>query len=309
MHNEQPLTSKELALIERCDHLLPRPAASLYPNAADDFQLLLVENPHCSAIIALQGAQLLSFSPAGGRDLLWLSPNATLETGKAVRGGIPLCLPWFGVNQRNPGKPKHGFARTSRWQLEEAIAEDDESTTLLLGLRQFSQSPHPLFEFAFEASLELRCSDALALTLKIKNCSHGTMPLSWALHSYHPVDDLAATAVSGLDGTRYLDNTRGLAPDQQHGDVTFAGELDRVYLAVGREQTIQGSPAIRVRGDNAPSAIVWNPGAELAAGMGDLGPDMHLEYICLERGAAFDDEQSLAPGEAMCATVVISAAR
>lgn len=308
MHNEQPLTPRELALIARCDHLAVSSAASLFAAAAEDFQLLVVDNPRGKAVVALQGAQLLSYIPSGGRDLLWLSPNATLETGKAVRGGIPLCLPWFGVNQREPGKPKHGFARTSRWQLEEAITEEDGSTTLLLGLRQFNLTPHPLFGYAFEASLEIHCGSALQLRLAVKNCSNETLPLSWALHSYHPVDDLAGTAVSGLDGKTYLDNTRELVAARQQGDVTFNGELDRVYLDVDRQQTILGSPCIKVSGDNAPSAIVWNPGPELAASMADLGPGRHRDYLCLERGAAFDDEQSLAAGETMRATVVIAAA-
>jgi glucose-6-phosphate 1-epimerase len=258
--------------------------------------------------MALQGAQVLSFKPLQQGDLLWLSPTAVLQAGQAIRGGIPVCLPWFGVNQRHPQKPKHGFARLTHWTLEHARGDDSGATGLRLGLKHYRDVPHPLFEHPFEATLHIRFGRQLSLHLEVRNCAATPMPLSWALHSYHCIDDLEQVSITGLDNTDYLDNTRQLQRYRQQGDPVFRGEFDRVYLNVGAEQTIVSHPRIRVRAVNAPSAIVWNPGADLAAGMADLGPNLHRQFVCLERGAAFDDALVLPPRATLRASINIAPA-
>ncbi len=283
-------------------------ARSIYPHATEEFPLLQVNNRYCSGTLALQGAQILSFKPRDRADLLWVSPRAVFENGQTLRGGIPVCLPWFGVNRRDPDKPRHGLARTIRWALEQAITNDSGETRLKLALRQFAQTPHPLFEHCFEATLTITFSAALVIQLQVKNCSELPMPLSWALHSYHPVSRLDKVFVTGLDQVEYLDNTRELERFTQSGDPRFDGEFDRVYLGVGKQQVIRGEPEIHISADNAPSAIVWNPGARLAANMADLGEENYQAFICLERGAAFDDEQIIESGGVMRATVTIAPA-
>ena len=250
---------------------------------------------------------MLSFTPQGQADLLWVSPVAAFEQGKPIRGGIPVCLPWFGVNRRDPDKPKHGFARTSRWRLEYAQTCADGATQLTLALRQFSRKAHPHFPHCFEALLNITVARELMLQLQVVNRSPTRMPLSWALHSYHPVSDLGSTTVRGLQGTEYLDNTRGLERRTQQQPPRFDGEFDRVYLSVPGEQSISGHPEIRIRGQNAPTAIVWNPGPEIALSLPDLGHNAHRKFICVERGAAFDDEPLVAPGATLHTRVTIAA--
>lgn len=300
----------EQDILATCPNVQAIPASDLYPQAraqeGGQLQLLRVSNPSCTAVLALQGAQVLSFQPRQHRDLLWLSPNASLRTGSAIRGGIPLCLPWFGVNQRDPDKPRHGIARLSRWTLEHAGNDTRDNTKLKLSLRQYGETPHPQFDYAFEAVLEASFGKELKLELSVSNRSNASMPLSWALHSYHPVSLLDKVTITGLQQSDYLDNTRGLERFTQRQQPRFNGEFDRVYLDVGKQQKIISQPGICVSADNAPSAIVWNPGADLAASMADLGTNMHRQFICLERGAAFDNEQTLAPGATLHAHVTIA---
>ncbi len=307
MTTEAGMGNEEKLRLDACHEVQVVDANTIYRQAETGFKLLRISNSNCSALVSLQGAQILSFVPQTQADLLWVSPNAHIQNGKAIRGGIPVCLPWFGVNRHDPHKPKHGFARTSRWILERA-ATVAGVTGLRLGLREFGKQPHPLFDFRFEAALDIRFGPTLEMLLTVKNCADTPMPLSWALHSYHPVHKLETTTITGLENTEYLDNTCQLARRKQIGSPEFQAEFDRVYLNVGREQVIIGEPLIRVAGNNAPSAIVWNPGADLSAAMADLGNDMHLQFVCLERGAAFDNEQILSPGDSMQAGVTISAA-
>jgi glucose-6-phosphate 1-epimerase len=304
------LSTDEQYIIASCPAVQATSAAEIYPqhsfDANEPLPLLAIDNGACRAILALQGAHVLSFIPRGQSDLVWLSPQAQLCSGKAIRGGIPVCLPWFGVNQRDPQKPKHGFARTSRWTLEQASTDANGITQLQLGLRKFAQSPHELFAYCFSAQLNITFAEQLTLALQVDNCSGESMPLSWALHSYHPVSNLDNTSISGLKDTDYLDNTRALHRFTQRGDPIFRGEFDRAYMQAGSEQTINGNPAIRINAVNAPSAIVWNPGDRNSHDMADLGANQFREFICLERGAAFDDELLLAPNSSMQASVTIA---
>lgn len=267
--------------------------------------LLHVSNQSCEAVIAAQGAHVLQFKPQSTTELLWLSPNAIFAEGTAIRGGIPVCLPWFGVNQKDPSKPKHGFVRNQDWQLSE-IHEPDPNTTKLVFTFESGTEDRALFPYPFTAQLQITLSNEIELTLTLHNHSDSDAEFSWALHSYHPVGDLASTAVAGLSGLNYLDNLRGLKPTLQDGNIRFNGEVDRVYESVPVSQQILGQPAITISGHNCETAIIWNPGAENAAAMGDVGEGIHQQFICLERGAAFGNSWVLAPDESRQATLQIT---
>lgn len=273
--------------------------------------LTIVENAQATMVIAEQGAHVLSFIPKGKPDLLWLSPKAAFVKTKAIRGGIPVCLPWFGVNQRDNSKPSHGFARNVDWCLEEVTQVDNDvnggSTQLVFSLKQFSVTAHPLFDYCFAARLTFLMSDRLTIDVEVDNLAAQVLPFSWALHSYHPVRDLASVYISGLEQCIYLDNTNNLTRQRQEGVVVFDGELDRAYVDVGEVQMICDSEsagdAIVVAASESRTAIVWNPGAEKAAAMKDVGAENHTEFICLERGDAFDNEVDILAGETFKATV------
>ncbi len=304
------LDPREHAVLTACSELQTIAPQALFAPVNIQPQtppLIAVSNRRCTAVLALLGGQVLSFKPDAMPDLLWLSPNAVFNINTPIRGGIPVCLPWFGVNQADPQKPKHGFARTSRWRLEHASTDDIGVTLVQLGLRQFAEQPHPLFPHTFAAWLDFSFGETLAIELRVRNCSQTAMPLSWALHSYHPVQDLDRLRILGLENRDYLDNTRRLRRDRQTSEALgVQDEIDRVYPGVGGSQAILGSPNIRISGVNAPTIIVWNPGAAIAASLPDLGDGTHRQFICVERGAAFDDTAFLAPQASLKAGVVIA---
>ncbi len=276
-----------------------------YQSSGSALSLLVINNKYCEAVVALQGAQLLEFTPRNSEPLLWLSPNAIFAPGQAIRGGIPVCLPWFGVNQLAPEKPKHGFLRNRDWQLSRVATTDSGATQLTFAFKYETLEPE-LFGFPFTVELNITLSDSIELCITTTNTGCEAMPFSWALHSYHPVANLADARIEGLEDARYLDNTQGLTPAIQKGAISFAGELDRAYENVGATQLISGTPAISVSGENCDSAIVWNPGADNAEAMADVGPGNHEHFVCLERGAAFGDARALGAGESRTSKVTIS---
>lgn len=266
----------------------------LYPEGGKGLPLLKIETALCTAVISLQGAQLLSFKPTEGAELLWLSPKCQFESGASLRGGIPLCLPWFGVNRDDPGKPKHGFARNSDWQLENLHQMADGGYELLF---QLDSEPNSLFDYAFRAQLRMTLGHTAGLDLTVINRDQRPFACSWALHSYFPVSDLDSVRVKGLAGRDYLDNLEAFARKRQTDDLAFVGEVDRVYPGVDNALEILGRPCIKVTHHQCPSVITWNPGAANAAKMADVGVGREQDFICVERGAVLDEQWHLAPGQ------------
>lgn len=267
--------------------------------------LIKVKTALCEAVIALQGAQLLEFKPAEGSPLLWLSPNCNFTAGTALRGGIPICLPWFGPNEQAPEKPKHGFARNRDWTLQSATQRSDGHYELVF---VFTSTANDLFEFDFSAQLHMTLGKSIKLELTVSNDDKNPFDCSWALHSYHPVSSLADVQVTGLAERTYLDNLEAHTAKYQHGNLRFAGEVDRVFPGVNNALTIDGQPAIHITHENCPSVITWNPGAENAAKIADIGAGQEQHYICVERGAVLDEKWRLEPGQRKSAWLAIQEA-
>lgn len=165
----------------------------------------------------------------------------------------------------------------------------------------FTSPANDLFAFDFTAQLILTLGATAKLALKVSNTDSKPFPCSWVLHSYHSVSSLADVRVKGLAGRHYLDNLENHAEKIQRDPVSFNGEVDRVYPAIDQELSIQGTPAIAIRHHNCPSVVVWNPGAELAAKMADVGAGNEQHYICVERGAVMQEQWHLAAGESRSA--------
>lgn len=270
---------------------------ALYPQApGTGLPLLTVETPLCSAVISLQGAQLLEFKATNGDPLLWLSPNCDFTPGIALRGGVPLCLPWFGVNQKDPKKPKHGFARNQFWELGETIAHPDGVIELTF---LFQSDANDLFPHDFSAEVRMILGESAKVELTINNTDTEEFDCSWAMHNYHRVSSLREVKVEGLAERNYFDNFENYAEKYQSGDVSFPGPVDRVYPAVENAVAINGSPSIQITHHNSPSVVVWNPGPEAAAKITDIGEGNEQFYICVERGAVLGEQWHLEPGKSM----------
>ncbi len=271
-------------------------------NGRDALPLLVIDAPFCKAIIALQGAQLLTFQPTGDEPWLWLSPYAQFEQGKSIRGGIPVCLPWFGVNRHHPEKPKHGFVRNFDWELT-ALEESANSVRLAFSHHYKVDKPDQ-FSHPFSVTLTITLSRSLTLTLDLHNKDSEPVEFSWAFHTYFAVNDCKKTTVTGLEGRHYLDNTQGLNEFLQEGPIHFIQEVDSVYNETTQSQSIAAQHQLNISGEYCPTCIVWNPGNKAAEKINDI-KDAVTHFICLERGCAFSDELRLDAGAIFTSTMTI----
>lgn len=283
--------------IETLNAQLGLPVQLSFGPGPSGLPLALITNAQATATVALQGAQLLAFQPHGEQPVLWVSSHANYLPGKAIRGGVPICWPWFGPHPSDPTLPQHGFARTSIWTPILSTARDDGATELQLALRD-SAATRALWPHAFAILLTISVGSVLQLSLDIHNTGDEPFVSSGAFHSYFAVGDATALRVEGLDGHHYFDQLDGQTR-QQHGPVLISGETDRVYRDAPGPLTIVDpllGRHIRIDSAGSDSAVVWNPWIEKAQRMADFGDDEYRAMLCVETANARDDARTLAPG-------------
>lgn len=260
------------------------------------------------AELYLQGAHVTSWAPAGGGERLFVSARSVFAAGTAIRGGIPVIFPQFG-----PGAlPRHGFARTARWEVVDAGDDAAGAAHATLALRD-SESTRRIWPAAFAAELRVEAAGAtLALSLGVTNRGDAPLAFTAALHSYFRVRDAAQARVEGLRGAHYRDQAAGgaLATDGAHS-LRFPGEVDRLYVGPPSELALRDgpaadAPALRIRAAGFPDAVIWNPGADRARDLPDLGDDEYREMVCVEAAAAADPVV-VAPGATWTGTQRITA--
>lgn len=190
---------------------------------------LRISNDAATALISLHGGQVLSFIPrSSGTDMLFLSTKALYAEGKAIKGGIPVCWPWFGADPEKRGRPAHGFARNTAWQVMSVEARSSHLSRVVLQLRDDAQS-RTLWPYPFTLDLAIEIGESLDLTLTTRNTGDSVFPITQALHTYFSVDAIEQVSVTGLDGLDYLDKVLGFAEQRQAGEVGFTAEVDRIY--------------------------------------------------------------------------------
>lgn len=263
--------------------------------------MIEIANAHATARLSLHGAQVLSYRPRGmDADLLFLSEQALYQPGKAIRGGIPVCWPWFGPDPQGLGRPAHGLARTRVWALRRSGPQPGGETLVEMGLRDTAET-RELWPHAFDLTLTVTIGSTLQLALTTRNTGEAPFSVSQALHSYFAVGDVAQTRVRGLDGCRYIDNAKGAggAVKVQTGDVTVSGEVDRIYTGAPPALRIDDRArprTVSLHSEGSRTAVVWNPWKDISAGMADLPDDAYRDFVCVETANAADDVVTLAPG-------------
>lgn len=247
----------------------------------EEFPILRIDTALCSGAISLYGGHVLEWAPKGAKPVLFTSPKMAFKQGKALRGGIPVCWPWFGKNTEDPALPSHGVARTALWQLAKQEEDEDGTVRLLLALP-------PAAELMPSAALAIEMGRTLTVSLMTLDVPR-SMPFSAALHAYFAVSDYEKAAVTGLEEcafTEFADDPVEHAEDP----LIPAGHIDRIYCPVDEHADITiHDPAwgrsIRITRAGSSSAVVWNPGAKLAEGMGDLGAGNERGMLCVETTA------------------------
>jgi D-hexose-6-phosphate mutarotase len=257
-------------------------------------QLIEIASGAGRARISRKGAQAIG-AEFDGRPLLWLAPSGEAQVGapgKAIRGGVPVCFPWFGPHP--DGLPQHGFARNLPWELvdlgpdraEFALCDDDSTRSMW---------PH-----AFRLESTVSIADRLDFAVALTNTGADPFTVTYALHSYLAVPAVASTKVEGLDGC--VRHETGSEPARQIGPVTLGAPIDATFDDVPVRLTVP-SAGIAIEAANMPSAVVWNPGAEAApSDVGDAWP----EFVCVERGCIGAFAVTLDPEERHAAAMTLS---
>ncbi|MEH0868673.1 D-hexose-6-phosphate mutarotase [Serratia liquefaciens] len=242
----------------------------------DELPVVVVSHPKVRAAITLQGAHLLAWQPSGEKPVIWLSNNTPFKKGNAIRGGVPICWPWFGP----VAKPSHGFARNQPWSLT-AHYEDDNGVILTFTLKDNEQT-RSLWPHAFTLIARFKLGEECEIELE----SHGDYQATAALHSYFQIGDIEQVKVAGL-GVPYIDKVAGGAEAKQTGDVTFVGQTDRVYTQPEAFSLIKDAAlqrTIEVHHHHMSDVIAWNPGVELSCSMADMPNDGYKTMVCVETG-------------------------
>ncbi len=259
--------------------------------------LVRLTAPSGSAEIYLHGAQVVSWRPAGADEVLFLSAQSRFEDGKAIRGGIPICFPWFRGKADNPKAPAHGVVRTKEWRLD-ALARDGDGV-LVTFATESDEASHKWYPHDFSVEYRVRVGAALNLSLTVTNSGSGPMRFEEALHTYHRVGDAERVRVTGLDGTAYLDNMDGNTEKRQTGDVTFVAQTDNAYLdTAGALEVIDPGLGRRIKTEkkNSRTTVVWNPWSDGAKALADLGDDEWRTMVCVEASNIMAYAVELAPG-------------
>ncbi len=262
------------------------------------FTVAALANPRGGCEVALYGAHVLSYRPVGHTPVLWLGKEAVFKPGLPIRGGIPVCWPWFGPHPDDPARPIHGFARTRTWQVL-ATEYSGEQTEMRLGLA-CDEATRALWPHAFELSLRVVLADALRLELTTRNCDTHPFTFTQALHSYFLVRQVMDVTVRGLEQTRYRDCLAPRAGLQlQEGPIVIRSEVDRVYQSTESECVISdpgiGRQIILTK-RGSRTTVVWNPWIEKSKRLTDFGDLDYLRMLCVETANADDDDVTLAPG-------------
>lgn len=274
----------------------------------DQLSCWRIRNGADEVIVAEQGAQVLSYRQGDAPPIIWLSEEAAFERGQPVRGGVPVCWPWFGDLTRNPQPiqdayqgsqpaPAHGLVRSIDWQLEDSRNDADGAT---LEFACNAAGGLPGWPHAVDLKLQMRLDDkGLHLALTSHNRGQAEVALSQALHSYFAVSDIHQVTVEGLDGRPYIETLDAWQQRQQQGDLAFSGETDRIYLDLPpilclRDPGLNRRITLQARGSR--SAVLWNPWIAKAQRLSHFADDAWQRMLCIETANVLDDMVRLAPG-------------
>lgn len=249
------------------------------------------------AVVAVQGAQVLSYCAAGFGDLLWLSPQAKLGTGRAVRGGIPICWPWFGPHPEGGNRPAHGFVRARPWRVARTEAGPDGTRIRLqLGPAGMATADWPI---AASVQIDICLAAALTLELTTRNLSDEALSVTQALHTYFAVSDIATVQIAGLESVPFIDQLDPGLLKREETPIKFSAELDRIYQGQTGRVMLEDPGAgrrISIGKSGSASSVVWNPWIEKSARLGDMGDDGYRRMVCIETANAGADIVTIEPG-------------
>ncbi len=267
-----------------------------------DLPCAVVDTPACRGRMYLHGSHVTEFQPSGHDPVLFVSRATRYEPGKAIRGGVPICFPWFGPHATDPSQPSHGTARITTWNLGDVDCQPERVT---LHLEQTFEPYHARFSASF--------GHELTMSLHVTNTSDTPNTFEAALHSYFVVKDVQAIEITGLEGVTYIDQVDHHTQKQQdNAPIRFTSETDRIYINTPHTCTLTDpglKRRISVDKSGSLSTVVWNPWINKAKALTDLGDDEWPGFVCIETANAGPNAITLEPGQSHITTATISVTR
>ncbi len=283
------------------------PAYSIRPEMFGELTCWRVESPEASLLIAEQGAQILHYQRAGEPPLIWLSDAAQGIVGQSVRGGVPICWPWFGDLARNPvallaqykgdAAPFHGLVRNRMW-----VCVVQQVTEKEAHLRFTCPQPEeglPGWPHAVEVALDVRLGTHLQVSLCSENKGSRAVWISQALHTYYAVSDVQRVSVYGLENSRYIETLDQWRECTESNTLTFQGETDRIYFDLPSRLELHDEGwkrRVMIDTHGSRSAVLWNPWIDKAQRLSQYAPDAWQRMLCIETANVWNDCVELKPG-------------
>jgi glucose-6-phosphate 1-epimerase len=282
----------------------------------DRLILVDIENRHGAVTLTTHGGTVLAYRPAGGDEVLWVSDTAVYDGSKPVRGGVPVCWPWFGpydpgamgADPTDAAKKGHGVARYAVWEVASVRGLDDGATEVVLRL-EADDAIRRAWPWPFVLRLVVTLGEALTLELVGENRSDRDWIVSEALHTYFRVADAEGLVIDGLDGATCVDKLRTDQRSTHEGLLRLDPPLDQVFVDHPGQAVIEDSGNRRrivMDKTHSASTVVWNPGAEGARGFADMPDDQYAHMVCVEAANALDNAYLLKAGETHRMTMTVA---
>ena len=252
----------------------------------------VVTHPAATGELYLHGAHVTGWTPQGNHPVLFMSSKSEFDLEHPIRGGVPICFPWFGPKADDPDAPPHGLARIRTWQITDTAADPKNGVTVELAA---------IIE-PFRLTYRVEFGNVLRMSLTVQNAGTTEARFEEALHTYLRVGDVRQVELEGLEGVEYLDKvTSGQRRREGNEPIRVAGETDRVYLGTQNPCTLRDPSlgrTVHIAKSGSNATVVWNPWIDKAARMPDFGDEEWPSMICVETCNVIDDAITLAPGDA-----------
>lgn len=263
-------------------------------------QYLEIDNPLASAKIALQGAHVIAWKPRFlNEPVLWLSSNARFVKGRSIRGGVPICWPWFGAHPTDSTFCPHGFARVIPWRITDIDSTPTGATRIML---EMLDTPEAKRQLSYPYALSATVTVGRRLRIDMKTTNHADHPfvIGEAFHTYLNISDISNVNITGMQDCVYADKVQNYQREVEHNALTFDGEFDRVFINHSSDCVVHDkgfNRLIKVSKSGSDTTVVWSPGAEKANAMADMGlPDEWRKTICVETTNALENMVVINPG-------------
>ena len=274
----------------------------------DQLMMIKVENDYASATITTHGGSVLSYTPKGGQDLLWVSPAAVYDGKKPVRGGIPICWPWFGA-AKQAGLPAHGFVRNQVWHLD-SVANLESGVTEVVLTFSPTEATLAIWPHQFHLELCIQIGEKLDVSLTTVNKNAYDIEITEAFHTYFKVAEAAGLLISGVASSVEHDTLKSpVKIARRSQSITLTPPMDSVFTNQAADLTIydyKNDRNIVIEKQGSLSAVVWNPGAEIIKGFADMPESSWTEFVCVEVGNVFENAITVSAGEQHTITMLLS---